>query len=270
MNSAKNQRPASKGTAVVTGASAGIGKVYADRLAQQGYDLHLVARRRDRLNALAETLSAQYGVVVRTTTADLTDPEHVLALAQVLASDVTLTMLVNNAGASVWGPIAEADPRKASAIIALNVTALTQLTIAALSAFKSSNRGTIVNIGSIAAFGIYPGVGIYSGTKAYVLNFTRTLQAELRGTNVVVQFVAPGQTMSEARELAGGSQGDAAMVMTTEDCVDASLQGLRDGEAITAPSVEGGVLVANFNDAGQALFVSALTGKPASRYAVAY
>lgn len=268
MNIARSQRSASQGTAVVTGASAGIGTVYADRLARQGYDLHLVARRGDRLDALAEKLSEKYGVAVQTTAADLTDPAHLVALAQVLASDVTLAMLVNNAGASVWGPIADANPAKAAAIIALNVTALTHLTIAALDRFKAQSHGTIVNIGSIAAFGIYPGVGIYSGTKAYVFNFTRTLQAELRGTGIVVQFVAPGPTMSEARQLAGGSQSDPAMVMATEDCVDASLRGLADGEAISAPSVEDGRLVSALNDAGQSLFVSALTGKPASRYAM--
>jgi len=164
--------------------------------------------------------------------------------------------------------VADSDPAKYNAMIALNVTAVTQLTIAALTGFKARNQGTIINIGSAAAFGIYPGVGIYSATKAYILQFTRMLQAELQGTNIVAQLVAPATVVSEGWEVVGMSldQLDPAMVMTTEDCVDASLQGLVNGEAITVPAAEDSSLVTALLDAGTALFTACMTGKPASRY----
>jgi len=260
--------PSALGTAVVTGASSGIGKVYAERLARQGYDLHLVARREDRLKQLAETLTSTYGIAVQTTTADLAKPEHVHGLAQTLAADTSLTMLVNNAGVALMASIADSDPMEASAMIALNITALTQLTIAVLSGFKARNRGTIINIGSAVAFGVYPGTGIYSSTKAYILQFTRTLQAELAGTKVVAQLVAPAATISEGfdRAIASMPEMDPAMVMTTEDCVDASLQGLANGEAITIPPAEDAGLIAALTSASNALFAACMTGKPASRY----
>lgn len=262
------ESPRALGTAVVTGASSGIGKVYADRLARQGYDLHLIARREDRLKQISETLTSTYGVTVHTTTADLTNPDQLHDLAQTLAADTTLTLLVNNAGTSMMQSIADSDPAKYNAMIALNVTALTQLTIAVLTGFKARNQGTIINIGSAVAFGIYPGVGIYSATKAYILQFTRTLQAELQGTNIVAQLVAPATVISEGWEVAGMSldQIDPAMVMTTEDCVDASLQGLANGEAITVPAAEDAGLITALTSASNALFAACMTGKPASRY----
>ncbi len=258
------------GTAVITGASSGIGAVYADRLARRGYNLLLIARRGDRLDALAHDLGARYRIQVESIVADLSKADELEAIAQRIGDDPTVTLLVNNAGISNVQPLADTAPGKLQPMISINIVALSRLTMAVLPGFKSRNRGAIVNIGSIVGFHAYPGTAIYSGTKAYVLSFTQALQAELAGTAVVAQLVAPAATVSEIWDVAGLplSSLDAAMVMTTENCVDAALRGLDMGEAATVPPVEDAQLIANFHAASAALLGAGMTGKPASRYGV--
>ncbi len=257
------------GTAVVTGASSGIGKVYADRLAQRRYDLILVARRGDRLEALAKELRAQYGVSVQTIAADLGNAEGLNQVAQTLAADDSVTLLVNNAGTSTVGPLANAKAESLETLVNINIVALSRLTMAVLPGFLSRDRGAIVNIGSVVGLYGYPYTAIYGGTKAYVTNFTQSLQQQLIGTRVVAQLVAPAATVSEIWDVSGYplSAIDPAIVMTTEDCVDASLHGLDMGEQTTMPSVHDAQLLANYDAASSALFTaSQQTGKPASRY----
>ena len=136
---------------------------------------------------------------------------------------------------------------------------------------KARNRGAIINIGSAVSFYSYPGVTAYTGTKAFVLNFTRGLQAELAGSNVVVQFVGPAATESEIWEVGSMplSSLPPEVVMTTEDCVKASLRGLDLGEAMTLPSVHDVQLLANYEAAATNLLAASQTGKPAPRYVVA-
>ncbi len=258
------------GTAVVTGASSGIGKIYADRLAQKGYDLLLIARRADRLAALAEDLQHRYGVTTKTLVADLTSPTDLETVASTLAADPAITLLVNNAGTSAVGTLAEAKPESLDTLVSLNITALSRLTMAVLPGFKGRNRGTIVNIGSAVGVDGYPYTAIYGGTKAYVLNFTRSLQAELAGTAVVAQLVAPAATVSEIWDVIGLplSAIDPGIVMSAEDCVDAAMRGLELGEGITMPSVQDQHAVSAFSAASTSLFAaSQQTGKPAPRYA---
>lgn len=257
------------GTAVVTGASSGIGKVYADRLARKGYDLILVARRSDKLASIATGLRERYQVEVRPVVADLARSEDLDRVVKIVAEDTSITLLVNNAGTSRVGPLTESKVEDLEALVNLNIVALSRLTMAALPGFKSRDRGIIVNVGSVVGIDGYPYTAIYGATKAYVLNFTRSLQAELAGTKVIAQLVSPSATVSEIWDVQGFplSQLDPAIVMTTEHCVDAALKGLEMGEKLTLPSVEDSKLVENFQCASAALMAAAQkTGTPASRY----
>jgi len=260
-----------KGTAVVTGASAGIGKTYADRLAGRGYDLLLVARRGDRLTAVAEELRARHGIAVETLVADLSEGADLDRVAAVLAGDARITLLVNNAGTATLGAMAETESAALDAMNELNVTALARLTLAVLPRFKAQDQGTIVNIGSILGFHFLPVSSIYSATKGYVLNFTRGLQQELAGTHIRVQLVAPAATATDLWEISGVplSALNPNSIMSVEDCVDAALAGLDLGEAITLPSVEDAApLLAAYDAARIALLGASQTGKPASRYRI--
>ena len=259
-----------KGTALITGASSGLGAVYADRLAQRGFDLILVARRVERLGTLATSLAEKYGVAVRAIAADLSAPADLQRVAEELSSNPAITMLVNNAGVSTLAPVAASSKQDIAAMDAVNVLALTTLTYAALPAFLQRDRGAIVNIGSVLSFHVLPTSTVYSGTKGYVMNFTRGLQQEVAGTGVAVQLVLPASTATEIWELSGVplTQLDPATVMRAEDCVDAALAGLDQGELVTLPSVEEQALWEQFDAARLALFAGAMRGKPASRYGV--
>lgn len=257
-----------QGTALVTGASSGLGAVYADRLASRGFDLILVARRVERLGVLAKSLAEKYGVVVRVMAADLSAPVDLQRVADELAGNPAITMLVNNAGASTLAPVVDTPRAGIASMDKVNVTALAQLTYAVLPQFKQRNRGTIINIGSVLSFHILPVSTIYSATKGYVMNFTRGLQQELAGTGITVQLVLPASTATELWELSGVplAQLDQATIMRAEDCVDAALAGLDQGELVTLPSVEDQELWERFDAARLALFAGAMHGKPASRY----
>ncbi len=264
-----NVNTGTPGTAVVTGASAGIGKVYADRLAARGYDLLLLARRADRLQAIGADLRSRYPVRVESLAADLATPGGLALAVQKLTADPSIAVLVNNAGASRVGSLAQTTSEQLSAMVALNVTALSTLTLAVLSGFQERDSGTIINIGSMVGFAPTAFVPIYGPTKAYILNFTQVLQQQLADTGIRVQLVAPSATVSEGWDVAGYSLSnlDPAIVMSTEDCVDAALRGLDMGELITLPSLQDDSLLRNFETASGALFEAAfLTGQPAARY----
>ena len=266
MSAAGTAKP---GKAVVTGASSGIGKVYAERLAKKGYDLLLVARRGDRLEALASELTRQHGVQVKIQVADLCNPGQLEEVAKAISSDEQITLLVNNAGTSFTGLLDGATVDQLHLLVNINVVALTRLTMAVLPGFKSRNAGALVNIGSVVGFDGYPYTPIYGATKAYVQNLTLALQAELAETNVVVQLVAPAATESEIWDLSGFALSNVPpnLVMSTEDCVDAALTGLEQKEKVTAPSVQDAAVVTKYLDAASALFAaSQQTGKPAPRY----
>jgi len=251
-----------KGTALVTGASAGIGLKYAQRLAARGHDLLLVARRGDRLEQLAASLRAGHGVAVETLVADLATQ------ADLDRVDAAIALLVNNAGVSTMGQDTTTAEADIAAMTDVNVTGLVRLSRAAIAAFKQRNRGTLINIGSVLGFHSLPFSAVYSATKGYVLNFTRGLQEEVAGTAVVVQLVLPSATATDIWELSGVplSSLDAAQVMTADDLVDAALAGLDLGEKITLPSVEDARLFAAYDDARMKLLAASQSGRPASRY----
>ncbi|MCU1752821.1 SDR family NAD(P)-dependent oxidoreductase [Pseudomonas sp. 6D_7.1_Bac1] len=258
----------SKGTALVTGASSGIGAVYADRLARQGYDLILVARSQSRLNALADTLSNETGRTVTVLAADLKDKADLLRVENVLRSDPSITLLVNNAGVGAVMPLLDSPVDEMEDMVALNVTALMRLAYAAVPGFVARGEGTVINISSIVA--IAPEIlnGVYGGTKAFVLGFSQSLHHELADKGVRVQAVLPGATATEFWNVAGHPVENLpqGIVMSAEDMVDAALVGLSNGEWVTIPGLNEGDKWARFEAQRQEL--SGLMGNstPATRY----
>lgn len=265
----QEQNSARKGTAVITGASAGIGRMYAERLAERGYDLILVARREPLLLELSRTLADRFGNSVRAVVADLSQADQLESLAAEIAADTDVMMLVNNAGTSTLGPVADTRPASLLAMNSLNIDALVRLSAAVLPGFKNRDAGAIINIGSVLGFASLPISTVYSATKAYVTMFTRGLQSEVNGTNVRVQLVAPAATATDIWEISGVplSALDPATVMTVQDMVDASLRGLDAGESVTMPSVEDDqALLEAFDAAAMALLGASQHGRPAARY----
>ncbi|CAO3422166.1 SDR family NAD(P)-dependent oxidoreductase [Azospirillum doebereinerae] len=257
------------GTAIVTGASSGIGKVYAERLAARGYDLVLVARRQDRLQRIAAELQQRFPVNAEALAADLSTPDGIRTVSERLSKDAAVSLLVNNAGFSTLKPLTQTPDDTIERMIALNITALTALSKAALVAFKDRDAGTLVNIGSGAGFSPYPGIPVYGSTKAYVFLFTQSLQHEVAGTPVKVQLVLPGAVISEGWEVAGGGDLDPlpeSIVMTTEDCVDAALSGLDQGETVTAPSLHDASVLSDHVALSATLLQAMFDAKPAERY----
>ncbi len=229
----------SRGLAAVTGASTGIGAVYADRLARRGYDLLLVARDRQRLEALAERLIAETGAAVHILTADLTVRSDLAAVERRLRDDDRLTLLVNNAGVAASGAFVDADIDRLEAMIMLNVVAVMRLAGAVAPGFVRRGGGTLVNIASVLALAPELFNGTYSGTKAFVLNFSQALHQELGKSGVRVQAVLPGATRTEIWERAGTDIAHlpADMLMDPDEMVDAALAGLDRGELVTIPSL---------------------------------
>ncbi len=259
-----------RSTALITGASSGIGAVYADRFAARGYDLILVARRTEKLQALAQALTQRYGVEVIVQAADLSTSAGIEAVEATLRDTSRIEVLVNNAGAASLTPLLASDAAAHEAINTLNTTALMRLTLAVLPRFVARNQGSVINIASVVAFHARAGSAVYSATKAWVLNFTRGLQEEFAETGIRIQAVLPAAT---ATEIWGHSSITLDMlpegsVMTTEDLVDAALVGWDRGEAVTIPPVENLQLWQSWEEARLALFSASRNGKPASRYSL--
>lgn len=253
--------------AVITGASSGIGAVYADRLAKRGYDLVLVARRADRLQALASSIEKAHGVKVATLVADLASEAGQASVEHVLVNNPAVSVLVNNAGIARLAPLAGGLLDDALSQVSLNIVALTRLTHAALPAMKSRNEGLIINIASVLAVNSLPISAVYSASKAYVLAFSRGLQQELADTAVKVQVVLPAATATEIWDQSGVPLValDAATVMETGAMVDAALVGLDRGEAMSWPSVADADLIERFEAARIALFAASQTASVAPR-----
>ncbi len=261
----------SKGTALITGASTGIGAIYADRLAKRGYDLILVARNEAKLRALAERLEDETGRAMETVVADLNDPADLLRVADRLKTDKHITMLVNNAGVGSMTPLLTSDIDKMEEMITLNVTALTRLTYAAAPGFVARGQGTFINISSMVGISPETMNGVYGGTKAYVLALTQSLQHELADKGVRVQAVLPGATATPFWDVAGVGIHNlpATIVMTTEHMVDASLAGLDQGEVITIPALADIEQWNRFEQARLAMAGKLSVTAPAARYGLA-
>jgi len=260
----------SAGTALITGASSGIGAVYADRLARRGYDLILVARNKERLQTLASRLSAETGSAVEIVAADLNDKADLARVENVLRTDSSITLLVNNAGVGAAAPLLDSDIEKMESMISLNVSALTRLTYAAVPGFVARGAGTIVNIASIVA--IAPEIlnGVYGGSKAFVLALSQSLHHELASKGLHVQAVLPGATATEFWDVAGMPVENLPkeIVMTATDLVDAALAGLDQGEVVTIPALPEAAEWDAYEAARRAMSPKLSQTLPAQRYAV--
>lgn len=255
-------------TAVITGASTGLGAAYAQRLADRGHDLILVARNTARLEVLATDIRDRTGRAVDVLTADLTDAAQIAVVEERLRNDESIEVLINNAGGSLFTPLTSSDAAASEALINLNVTSLTRLTTAVLPGLTARGRGTIVNIASALALNILPVSAVYSGTKSYVLTFTQALQQELAESPITVQAVLPGAVRTEFWD---GSGIDLAafpdeMIMSADDAVDAALAGLDAGEPITIPSLPEIGDWETLEKARQALIPNLSQQIPADRY----
>lgn len=264
-------RQADKGTALITGASTGIGALYAERLARRGYDLILVARNVQRLDALAARLQASSLAMVESVSADLSDTAGMRRVEEIVRTDSSISVLVNNAGMGLFAPSLQSDIDTQQKMIALNVTALTRLSHAAAQVFVQRNSGAIINIASVVALAPETLNGVYGATKAYVLAFSQALRQELMGTNVRLQVVLPGATATGFWEVAGKPVQELPpqIVMSAEDMVDAALAGFDLGEFATIPSLPDITDWENLEAARLALRPKLSVSRPASRYAVA-
>jgi short-subunit dehydrogenase len=222
-------------TALITGASSGIGAVYAKRFASRGHDLVLVARDKARLEALAAQLREESGVAVEVLQADLTQPADLTALETRLREDAQIGILINNAGMAQSGAFVQQEADAIERLITLNITALTRLAAAVAPRFAQSGTGSIVNIGSVVGFAPEFGMTVYGATKAFVLFLSQGLNLELSPSGVYVQAVLPAATRTEIWERAGIDVNTIADVMDVEELVDAALVGFDRRELVTIP-----------------------------------
>lgn len=259
-----------QGTALITGASSGIGAVYADRLARRGYDLILAARDETRLNALAEKLRAETGVKFDVAKADLTSRDDVRALEARIAAEPNLTLLINNAGAALFQPFGSGPSDGFDELIQLNAVSVTRLANAAVGAFLPRKTGTIVNIGSIVGLSPEFKSPVYGATKAYVLALTQALAQELDGSGVRLQAVLPGATRTEIWDRSGRGIENvpSEILMDVDDLVDAALAGLDQGELVTIPSLPDAADWRAFEAARMKMLPNLSRRLPADRYGV--
>lgn len=226
-----NAKPA----VLITGASTGIGAVYADRFAKRGHDLVLVARDGARLEVLSDRLRRETGVNVDILRADLTNDVELARVETRVRDDARIGILVNNAGASAAGTFADQTPDDVAKLISLNTTALTRLASAITPRFIEAGEGAIINIASVVGLAPEFGSTVYGATKAFVLFLSRGLQLELGPKGVYVQVVLPAATRTEIWERSGKDVNTLAAVMEVDELVDAALVGFDRRETVTIP-----------------------------------
>lgn len=226
--------------AVVTGASSGLGTDFAEILAERGANLVLVARRKDRLEALAQRLISERGIEARVVATDLAEAEGREALAAQLAEDgIDVDVLINNAGFGVYGRFVDADWQREDQMLQLNVVALTHLTKLFLRGMVARNRGWVLQVASIGAYQPSPMYGAYSATKAYVLSFGEALSFELRDTNVKVSVLSPGVTKTEFLDVAGQRPNlyQRMSMATSRAVADAGIRAMLRGQPSHVPGL---------------------------------
>lgn len=252
--------------ALVTGATSGIGKAFAERLAGLGYDLIIIGRREERLNEFA---AAHPEVTVRVIAADLSTDDGIDTVAQVCATE-DITMLVNNAGVAHYMPLADLPAEKAHELAHVKMVAPTMLTRAVVGGMQARGEGTIINVAGMIAFSgpapssVMPRRAVYAGGLAFAVAMSQTLSAELEGTGVRVQVLCPGVVATEFHERQGMDL-SAVRRMSADDVVTASLRGLELGEVVVAPGVEDASLL-NAVFAADLTAFNAQSPELASRY----
>jgi len=255
-----------KSSVLITGASSGIGTLYADRFAKRGHDLVLVARDRARLEALATRLRAETGVEVDVLPADLTSAAELAAVEARLREDVRIEILVNNAGATIPGTYLDQTPDHVSQLIDLNVVSLARLTSAIAPRLAAAKTGAIINIGSVVGLAPEFVSAVYGATKAFVLYLSQALQLELGPKGVYVQAVLPAATRTEIWERGGRDISKIPNLMDVEDLVDAALVGFDRREAVTIPPLHEVEQWETFDAARRAMLPGYGQAQPAPRY----
>ena len=239
------------------------------RLSRRGYNLILVARRRDKLNALASKIGAATGRAVEVVTADLGKKDDLRRIENLLRTDASITLLVNNAGIGATAPLLDSDIDKMEEMINLNATALTRLTYAAVPGFVARGGGTIINIASVVAIAPELLNGVYGASKAFVLAFSQSLRHELQDKNIRVQAVLPGATATDFWDVSGLPLENvpSEWVMPAERMVDAALSGLDQNEFATIPALPDNADLEVYEAARQKLMPNLSGKEPAKRYA---
>jgi short-subunit dehydrogenase len=257
--------------ALITGASSGIGRAFAERLAADGYDLILVARRRERLEELAAQI-ARPGADIEIAVADLSDRDAIVELSIRLAGDPSMELLVNNAGFGAYAPFLELDPDLAEEQIAVHIMATVRLTRAVLPGLVARGKGAVINVASTFAF--TSGINIpsrpratYVASKAYIVAFTELLAFELEGTGVKVQALCPGVVKTEFHDHIGGRP-PGVPVLEPAEVVDASLAGLALGEVICVPQLRDTGAIGRIDAARRGLWEEIREPTVADRYKV--
>jgi short-subunit dehydrogenase len=254
-------------TVLITGASTGIGAVYADRFARRGHNLVLVARDQARLDALAARLRKETGVVVDVLRADLTVAADLERVEARLRDDGSIGILVNNAGAGAEGSLSKPDLVAWERLIRLNVTAVTLLSGAVVPRFLEQGSGAIINIASIVGLAPEIPLGIYGATKAFVLALSQNMQTELGPRGLYVQAVLPAATRTEIWERSGRDVNALKGVMDVNEMVDAALVGFDRREDVTIPSLPDAGQWASFEGARKAMLPNFPNEHAAARYA---
>ncbi len=232
-------------TALITGASAGLGREYARRFAADGHDLVLVARRRERLDALADELRREHRIEVRVIAEDLAEPGAPGRIEAELAhAGVELEALVNNAGFGAFGPALDQPLERQLAMIQVNVAALVALTRRLVPGMVERGRGRVLNVGSVAAFQPGPGHAVYYATKAFVLSFSEALAHELSGTGVTVTVTSPGSTRTEFQEVAGKPSRGGWLEADVESVAAHGYAAMQRGEVVSIPGLGNRMTVA--------------------------
>ncbi|NVZ99405.1 SDR family NAD(P)-dependent oxidoreductase [Pseudomonas gingeri] len=224
-----------KPAVLITGASTGIGAVYADRFAKRGHNLVLVARDKARMDVLAERLRGETGVTVDVLQADLTDAGDLARIEARVKDDASIGILVNNAGMNGTGTFIEQTPDVVSQIINLNITALARLTSAITPRLVQAGGGSIINVASVVGLAPEIQLTVYGATKAFVLFLSQGLNIELGAQGLYVQAVLPSATRTEIWERSGKRVEDLSAVMEVDDLVDAALVGFDRRETVTIP-----------------------------------
>ena len=252
-------------TALITGASAGIGATYARRLAARGYDLTIVARTTAKLEQLAAELTSAHGIKVEILTADLTDAAQLAKIADRLRTGAPIDLLINNAGDSLPGTFTTTQPADLDWLIQLNITAPTLLASAAVAGMIERGHGSIVNVGSATALLPEYFPGIYPATKAYILTFSQGLAAEVGPKGIYVQAVVPAATRTAIWDRSGVDVDNLPNVMEVDDLVDAALVGFDRKEAVTVPPL-GDLSLWQAYETARLSMGPNISGTPAERY----
>lgn len=252
--------------AVVTGASSGIGRVYAEKLAALGWSLTVVARDTARLEALRDRLQADHSTEVTVRTADLSDLAQLRQVATALGSDDSIDLLVNNAGVAKVASVSNTDPPELEAMIQLNAVAPVLLARAVLPGMMSRKRGAVINVSSAGAFVCVPESATYCASKAMVSSFTEALAGETVGTNVQIQALCPGMTLTEMHVRGGFDVSWVSSWMTPEQVVECSLAALRMGEVVCVPGLQDPELITQMRAAGAAVVGQTIESVVAERY----